>query len=102
MKKYSSIALALVLVVTALTACTQANTRSAENGKLSVVTTIFPPYDFTRALAGDTAEVTMLLPPAAESHSFEPTPQDIIKVQNCDVFIYVGGDSDAWVDRILD
>jgi zinc transport system substrate-binding protein len=44
----------------------------------------------------------MLLPPGAESHSFEPTPQDIIKVQNCDVFIYVGGESDAWVERILE
>jgi zinc transport system substrate-binding protein len=44
----------------------------------------------------------MLLPPGAESHSFEPTPQDIIRVQNCDVFVYVGGESDAWVERILE
>jgi zinc transport system substrate-binding protein len=72
-----------------------------EGKKLSVVTTIFPPYDFARQIAGDKAEVTMLLPPGAESHSFEPTPQDIIKIQNCDVFVYNGGDSDAWVDRIL-
>jgi zinc transport system substrate-binding protein len=67
-----------------------------------VVTTIFPPYDFVRAIGGDKAAITMLLPPGAESHSFEPTPQDIIKVQNCDVFIYVGGESDAWVETILE
>jgi zinc transport system substrate-binding protein len=72
------------------------------DGKIDVVTTIFPPYDFVRAIAGDKVNLTMLLPPAAESHSFEPTIQDIIKVQNSDVFIYVGGESDEWVDRILD
>ena len=72
-----------------------------EDGRISVVTTIFAPYDFARAVAGDLAEVTMLLPPAGESHSFEPTPQDIVKIRRCDVFVYVGGESDAWVERIL-
>jgi zinc transport system substrate-binding protein len=72
------------------------------DGKIDVVATIFPPYDFVRAITGDKVNLTMLLPPGAESHSFEPTPQDIIKVQNSDVFIYVGGDSDEWVARILD
>ena len=69
--------------------------------KLRVVSTIFAPYDFARAVGGELAQVTMLLPPAGESHSFEPTPQDIMKIRNCDVFIYVGGESDAWVERIL-
>jgi zinc transport system substrate-binding protein len=72
------------------------------NGKINVVATIFPPYDFVREIAGDRVNLTMLLPPGAESHSFEPTPRDIITVQNCDVFIYVGGESDAWVERILE
>ncbi|MDR2403101.1 MAG: ZinT/AdcA family metal-binding protein, partial [Spirochaetaceae bacterium] len=72
------------------------------DGKIQVVTTIFPPYDFVRQIAGNKVNLTMLLPPGAESHSFEPTPQDIIKVQNCDVFIYVGGESDAWVEMILE
>jgi zinc transport system substrate-binding protein len=74
----------------------------ASSQKLNVVATIFPPYDFVRQIAGDRVELTMLLPPGAESHSFEPTPQDIIKIQNCDVFLYVGGESDTWMDRILD
>ena len=69
---------------------------------LSVVTTIFPPYDFTREIAGDNVKLKMLLPPGSESHSFEPTPKDLIEIQNCDVFIYTGGESDSWVDSILD
>jgi zinc transport system substrate-binding protein len=72
------------------------------NGKITVTATIFPPYDFTRAVAADRINLSMLLPPGAESHSFEPTPRDIIGVQNSDVFIYIGGESDAWVDRILE
>ncbi|MDR0639795.1 MAG: metal ABC transporter substrate-binding protein [Spirochaetaceae bacterium] len=73
-----------------------------EAGKLTVQATIFAPYDFARAVAGDRINLSMLLPPGAESHSFEPTPRDIINIQNSGVFIYIGGESDAWVDRILD
>lgn len=69
---------------------------------ISVVSTIFAPYDFIREITGDNAEITMLLPPGSESHSFEPTPQDIIKIQNSDVFIYVGGESDEWVGEVLE
>ncbi len=69
---------------------------------MSIVTTIFPPYDFTREIAGEHAEISMLLPPGAETHSFEPSPQDIIKIQNADLFIYNGGESDTWVDGILE
>ena len=72
------------------------------DGKLRVVATVFPGYDFARAVCGDLGEVTMLLPPGAESHSYEPTPADILAVQNCDLFIYIGGESDAWVDTLLE
>lgn len=75
---------------------------SNEEKGLSVVTTVFAPYDFAREIVGEHGEVTMLVPPAAESHSYEPTPQDIIKIQNCDVFIYGGGESDDWVSGILE
>ena len=69
--------------------------------KLKIITTIFPQYDFARQITGGEADVTMLLRPGAESHSFEPTPQDIIKISGCDMFIYVGGESDDWAERIL-
>lgn len=97
--------LALVLAFALLlSGCGDAVTGSETDSgdeKVSVVTTIFPPYDFTREIAGDNAELTMLLKPGAESHSYEPTPQDIITIQNCDVFLCVGGESESWVDEIL-
>ena len=70
--------------------------------KISVVTTIFPQYDFVRQIAGDSVELKMLLKPGEETHSYEPTPQDIIAIQNSDLFIYVGGENDSWVEDILE
>lgn len=67
-----------------------------------VVTTIFAPYDFARQVGGDDVSVTMLLRPGCEVHAYEPTPKDIIAIRNADVFIYVGGESDAWVQTVLD
>lgn len=69
--------------------------------KIQIVATIFPLYDFAREIAGEDAEVKMLLKPGAEVHSYEPTPQDIIAIQNCDVFLYIGGESDEWVRNVL-
>jgi zinc transport system substrate-binding protein len=93
------------MLALALTGCGQPapknNNQESSNKKISVVATIFPQYDFVRAIAGDNVDISMLLPPGAESHSFEPTPQDIIRIQNCDIFIYVGGESDQWVEAIL-
>lgn len=66
-----------------------------------IVAAVFPAYDFARSAAGELADMTLLLPPGAESHSYEPTPADILRVQRCDLFIYLGGESDAWVDTIL-
>lgn len=75
---------------------------SSDEKRLQIVTTIFPPYDFARAIAGGEADVKMLLKPGEEIHSYEPTPRDIMAIQNCDLFIYVGGENDVWADRILD
>lgn len=73
-----------------------------ESKKLSLVCTSFPPFDLARSVAGDQAELTMLLKPGAESHTYEPTPQDIKKIAEADLFITVGGENDAWVDHLLD
>lgn len=69
--------------------------------RMQIVATIFPQYDFSRQIAGDYADVYMLLKPGEEIHSYEPTPQDIKMVQNCDLFIYTGGENDVWVENIL-
>lgn len=95
------VVLSLILACFLFAACAKKDGASAEGG-LSVVTTIFPPYDFARVIAGDRARLSMLLKPGAESHSWEPSPQDIIDIQNCDVFIYVGGESEAWTQRVLE
>lgn len=76
--------------------------KAQDDGRISVVTTIFPQYDFVRQIAGDSVDLKMLLKPGEETHSYEPTPQDIIAIQNSDIFIYVGGENDAWVEDILD
>ncbi len=69
--------------------------------KLKIVTTIFPAYDFARHVFGDTADVTLLLKPGMESHSYDPSARDIVRIEKCDLFIYNGGESDAWVENIL-
>lgn len=84
---------------------TAASSESEGDGsKFTIVTTNFPSYDFARAVLGTEHQdqIQMLLKPGAESHSYEPTPQDIISIQKSKLFIYVGGDSDEWVDNILD
>lgn len=69
---------------------------------LRILATNFPAYDFARAVIGDDGKVEMLLAPGAEIHDYEPTPQDIIKIQESDVFIYTGGESETWVDEMLE
>ena len=107
MKHIAKLVLLAILMTAILTGCQQNNTKSSvdtndTDDAVSVVTTIFPQYDFVREIAGDNVELMMLLSPGSESHSYEPTPQDIITIQNCDVFIYVGGESESWVDEILE
>lgn len=90
-----------IFMVTACAPSKPAAATKAAGQKLKVVCTIFPAYDFVRQVAGDKVDLTMLLKPGAESHSFEPSPKDMAAIQASDLFIYVGGDSDAWVEKIL-
>ena len=70
--------------------------------KPTIVTTNFPAYDFARAVAGNKIEIKMLLKPGAEMHDYEPSPSDIINIQQSELFIYTGGESDEWVEKILE
>ena len=101
MKRALSLLIACLLPAL-LAACGQAPGTPGDDGRLKIVATDFPAYDFARAVGGEEADVSLLLPPGAESHSYEPTPRNIIDVQNCGLFIYVGGESDTWVDTILE
>ena len=106
MKKFLSFALSLFIVFTALFSLSSCSSEKSESkddsGKISVVTTIFPYYDFTRSIAGDKADIKLLLSPGSEPHSYEPSPSDIVAIENCDIFIYNGGESDEWVESVLD
>lgn len=105
MKKIILIVFSMVLLLPALTGCTSKGNDSTdsdkEDGKINIVATIFPQYDFTRSIIGDKANLTLLVAPGTEIHSYDPSPADIITIQNADVFIYIGGESDFWVDEIL-
>lgn len=98
MKKVICILLTVLSVFLFFSGC-----NAKENtDKLNIVTTVFPPFDFARRIAGDKAEVTMLVRPGSESHSFEPTPADIKKVTESDMFIMIGGENENWAEKIID
>lgn len=102
MKKITAL-LALLMLGGALAGCGK-QTDTNKTDKLSIVTTIFPEYDWVRAVLGDkadNAEVTMLLDNGIDLHSYQPTADDIVKISDCDLFLYVGGESDGWVDDAL-
>lgn len=102
--------LAAVLLLAASSLCLSGCADAAQSGpdadregeKLHIVTTIFPPYDFVKKIGGEEAEVTMLLKPGMESHSYEPTPADIFRIMDSDLFLYAGGESDVWVEELLE
>lgn len=96
-----SIALILIIVL-AITPAGCVLQPALDDGRLKVVCTNFAAFDLTRSITGKAASVTMLLKPGEESHSFEPTPQDIAAVENADLFVYTGGESDSWADTILE
>ena len=99
MRRLLSGLLALALAAS-LTACGQPPL--PEDGKTQVVCTLFPYYDFARQIGGDDVDVTLVVPAGRETHSFEPTPMDVIRISQADVFIYNGGESEQWVTDILD
>lgn len=108
MKKIISalVVLSLAIGIFAFSACSGKNDNAPaeQNKKLKIVTTIFPEYDWVREILGDkadSAELTMLLDNGVDLHSYQPTVDDILKISSCDVFIYVGGESDEWVDDAL-
>ena len=100
-KKIGVFFLLLVLCLQILAGCAPVPKQEDGKNRIQVVATLFPQYDFARAIAGDRAEVTLLLPPGVESHSFEPTPADIMKINACDLFVYTGKYMEPWAEKII-
>ena len=103
MKKITALLLALLMLAGVLAGCGKQNDTN-KTDKLSIVTTIFPEYDWVKEVLGDkadSAEITMLLDNGVDLHSYQPTADDLIKISDCDLFVYVGGESDEWVEDAL-
>ena len=104
MKRILSLILACTASLGMLTGCGSTPLTEKDSGKLKVVTTIFPEYDWVRQILGDKADdadITMLLDNGVDLHSYQPTADDIVKIADCDLFLYVGGESDGWVNDAL-
>lgn len=99
-RKLAAILLACSMVL-GMTGCGETETKKDDN-KLTIVATVFAEYDFLRNIAGDAVNLSMLMLPGVDLHSFDPTPKDIMKVQDADLFVTIGGESDAWADKIID
>ena len=102
-RKIFAIILSVFLILPVFSGCNNKDT-SGSNKKLSVVCTIFPQYDWVKQILGDKAsgvDMTLLLDNGIDLHNYQPTADDIIKISECDLFIYVGGESDKWVDDVL-
>lgn len=98
MKRLIAILLCLCLI---LCGCTAQPEKPHDETKLQIVCTSFPAYDFAREIAGDRAELTLLIKPGSEVHSYEPTPKDMIRIQESDLFICNGGESEQWAKTLI-
>ncbi len=103
MKKIAAIALCLLMIAGIFAGCAN-DTDIVKQDKLSIVVTIFPAYDWVRQIVGENNEnvdVMLLLNSGVDMHSYQPTAEDIVRISSCDVFVYIGGESDKWVEDAL-
>lgn len=103
-KKILSAFICLILMTSIFAGCGSSSGSDKDSQKLKIVTTIFPEYDWVRNILGDKkndVDLTMLIDSGVDLHSYQPSTDDIVKISKCDIFIYVGGESDKWVDDAL-
>lgn len=108
MKKFFYVVISILLFFSLLVGCSTKEkeeslkeTAGKNDNKIHVVATLFPTYDFAKQILGDKGEVILLLPPGSESHSYEPTPDDIININKSNLFIYTGKYMESWADKII-
>ena len=101
-KKIIMIVTIILIIVGILMAIFVKPKNTQKTDKLNVVATTFSTYDFTRQIVGDKADITFLLGPGVDAHSYEPSAKDLVTIKNADVFIYIGGEMEQWVDKILE
>lgn len=103
MKRIMAVLLSLLMMIPVLAGCSNSASTPDESADIKVVTTVFPLYDWVREVAQDDVDINidLLLDNGVDLHSFQPSAKDIIDISDCDIFIYVGGESDKWVDETL-
>jgi len=101
MKKRALLFFFSLFVALAFSSCARQEEKKPEMKRLVAVATLFPLYDFAKSVAGERAEVTLLLPPGAEPHGFEPKPADIVRLNKADVFLYTSPDMEPWAADII-
>ncbi len=106
MKKLLTFFFAMLVLGGMLTGCGSAPGNSSfsesnQSNKITIVATLFPQYDFARQIAGDKANVQLILPPGVESHTYDPSPSDIISIHNADIFLYTGSNMETWANNVI-
>ena len=103
-KKIILAVIAVLIILVIVIAAVKTGENKKKSDKLQIVSSNFASYDFLRAIIGDdeNVELTFLLGPGKDAHSFDPTAKDIVTIQNADLFIYIGGEMEKWVDRVLE
>ena len=105
-KRIAKILVCTMVLMISMTGCTKSNEGEKKDEgtekDIKIVATLFPQYDFAREIAGEKAEVEMLMDPGVESHTYEPTPADIIEIGNSDLFIYTGENMEPWANTIIE
>ncbi|MBR3153164.1 MAG: zinc ABC transporter substrate-binding protein [Clostridia bacterium] len=96
------ILIVLVLIIVIGFGYTDKYKKKGSSDKIQIVTTVFPLYDFIKNVGGDNVEVSMIIPSGVDVHDYEPTPQDIIKINDADLFLYMGEDIEYWAKTISD
>ena len=106
MKKILTLFFAAIFMAGCFCACTvNSGVNNANDGKIKIVVSIFPAYDWVMNVLGDNpgnADVKLLLDNGVDLHNYQPTAEDIVMISDCDMFIYVGGESDEWIDEVLE
>lgn len=104
MKIFRKLLAVITAAATVLSLCacsSESGYSSSDSGKLKIISTVFPPYDLARQIAGDNAEISILLPPGSEIHNYEPSAKDMIAIRNCDIFLYIGGENEQWAEKLI-
>lgn len=101
MKKVKKLIPLLLCLCLILSGCAAREAEEKDSSKLQIVCTNFPAYDFAREIAGNRAQIKLLIKPGAEVHSYEPAPKEVVAIQESDLFICNGGESEAWVESLV-